>query len=635
MLPLGASRLRQFPHLIPIGIGIAIVVVAYLQALNFPFFSDDEDYIPLNSKLASLPLSELWRLFTEPYNVFEFLPLRDLSYWIDITLFGFIPAAFRIHNLILYLLSLPLVYATTMSLWRYFRPDAATSAPWFAAIVTALFTLHPAHVEMVVWITGRKDVLAGLFSWLALWLAVTARREHGLSAPHAIGTLIAFAAVMFSKASYIAVAPVIAILWCLFWFNLSAKDRQTTKLLWPLSILLLAVLMLITFIDNSTVKNPSDLGIAMVTQSLAAMGRLASITLSPGSRHFYYPVTEYPYFSGMIALGGLVLATASAGVLLMLRKRSLEGFALVAFVLLCVPYIHLIPFRTFALVQDRYVALALWPIVLLAVILSWRLNTLPRTLVLLLVSLPWIIQTIDRPREWRNYEEILNADIREYHGYYVPVIYKIIFVHLPQGLNGEALTAASDILDPDMRKIATNLVQADAVRGRAINTGDPSNAISALSKMEYLLNQQPDKYSLNSPRAYVLNACRQLLVIEWKSLAKQFANDALVRYHAGLWMTKMGDYVGAISNLRAATESRRLPEGRRGTAYKNIGFAMMRRGDIAEAESYLRLSLLQTLPDMEAQCFLAEIYRKTERKEEEKRAELACNKYKTSTEGPP
>ena len=67
----------------------------------------------------------MWRLLTEPYNPLEFLPLRDLSYWFDIKLFGLNPAALRAHNIILYLLCLPLVYATTLGLWRYFRPADA------------------------------------------------------------------------------------------------------------------------------------------------------------------------------------------------------------------------------------------------------------------------------------------------------------------------------------------------------------------------------------------------------------------------------------------------------------------------------------------------------------------------------
>src|SRR3990170_3866104 len=102
-------RIRQLAPLAPILFGAVVAVAAYLQALDYPFISDDEAYITENTKLAGLHLTELWRLFTGPYNHFsEFLPLRDLSYWFDIALFGLTPSAFRMHNILLYLLCLPL-----------------------------------------------------------------------------------------------------------------------------------------------------------------------------------------------------------------------------------------------------------------------------------------------------------------------------------------------------------------------------------------------------------------------------------------------------------------------------------------------------------------------------------------------
>lgn len=151
------ARLRQFVPLMLVLVSASVAVGAYLQAFNYPFISDDLTYLPQNTKLIGLHLADLWRLFIEPYNCcFEYLPLRDLSYWLDIKLFGLTPSASRGHNILLYLLSLPLVYATTLAIWKYFRPVDATSAPWAAAAVTALFALHPTLVESVVWISGRN-----------------------------------------------------------------------------------------------------------------------------------------------------------------------------------------------------------------------------------------------------------------------------------------------------------------------------------------------------------------------------------------------------------------------------------------------------------------------------------------------
>ena len=57
---------------------------------------------------------------------------------------------------------------TTVLLWRLL---AALEVPrsWLAA---ALFGVHPVHVESVVWITERKNVLSGLCYVLALRLVL-------------------------------------------------------------------------------------------------------------------------------------------------------------------------------------------------------------------------------------------------------------------------------------------------------------------------------------------------------------------------------------------------------------------------------------------------------------------------------
>ena len=410
---------RQFlPSMIVLA-SVFVAVGAYLQALSYPFFSDDITYLPENAKLIGLPFSELWRLFAEPYNCcFEFLPLRDLSYWIDIHLLGLTPMASRGNNIFLYLLCLPLIYATTSAIWRYFRPSDAGNAPWAAAVVTALFALHPALVESVVWISGRKYVLPNLFAMLALWLAVAARREQGLSVPHAAATMVAFGATMLSKTSYVGIAPLIALVWLLFWLDIQVQHRQKTLLLWPLAIILLAGLMTLIFVTKNEGFDamPFYFGIEAVTRTFAVLGWMARLAFSLGSRHFLYPVFEDPNLHFMVTLGAAVLAATAAGGFLLLRKRSLEGFALAAFLLICVPYIQLLPNHPPSLVSDRYLALAVWPAILLIVALLWRFKPVLRIALLLVIALLWGIQTVERPRDWRSMETLYNADLRAYPG---------------------------------------------------------------------------------------------------------------------------------------------------------------------------------------------------------------------------
>jgi len=621
-------HLRQFAPWLLALVSATMAVAAYLQALNYPFISDDISYIVTNKGLAELRLTELWRLLVEPYNVgFEFLPLRDLSYWIDIALFGQNPAALRLHNILLYLLCLPLVYATTASLWRYFRPADASSAPWAAAAVTSLFALHPALVESVVWISGRKYILPNFFSLLALWLAVSVKREQRFSSRYAVATLAAFVAVMFSKASYVAVAPVIAMLWLIFWRDIPPPQRRRSLLLWPLAILALAAFLLLIFIVNNEGFDtvPAYFGVEAVTRSLAVLGGLTRISISPEARHFFYPVFEGPWFATMVALGVAVLGSAGWGVAMLMRKRSLAGFALLVFLLLCMPYLQLVPAKPPSLVSDRYVALAIWPVALLIVSLVWRLKPLPRTILLLFIALPWFFQTVERTRDWRNFEKLVDADSRAYPGYYMPAFYTIINSQMHNGLYREASAAANNLTSPEIRNVMVKLIQADRIlRIDSLSTGKPHEAMNLLLELGRILEQAPPQTKWDTPMLFTWLQLKVTLANEWQYLAEIFPGEVSVRYNAGAYLLNMHRYKDAEIHLRAAIESRRLPQSLLNATYLNLGIAYIKTGRPSEAEIPLRAALAQPQPDMRAHCLLAEAYKQSHRPEEAARAADKC-----------
>jgi protein O-mannosyl-transferase len=618
------ARMWQLAPLALVLVSAVVAVGIYLQTLHYPFISDDSGYVTENSKLAGLRLTELWRLFTEPYNDFsEFLPLRDLSYWFDITLFGLNPTAFRMHSILLYLLCLPLVYATMLELWRYFRPVDAASAPWAAAAVTALFALHPSHTEAVVWIAGRKDVLAGMFSLFALWLAVRVKQEQGLSAPYAAATLVALLAAMLSKATAVAVAPLIAILWVIFWRDIPAPNRRRFLLLWPFASLLLAACIALVFAAIITTRIPLYFGIEAATRSLAVLGWLARLAVSPESRHFFYPVFEDTYLPAMVALGLAVLAAAVAGMVMILRRRSLEGFALVAFLLLCGPSMQLIPYAPPSLASDRFVFLAVWPAVLLVVALSWRLKPVPRTAILLVIALAWGFQAAERTRDWRSFEVLVDSDFHAFPGYSMPAMYKSD-IQLSKGLFREAGETASGITIPEVRNTMIKLVKAHQAVTDSTSTGDPHNAMAILLDFGLGLKQTPVQAQWDAPIGIIWRINRKYLEFEWQKLVKRFPNDVLVRYNAGSSLLSIRKYEDAIVHLRAATESQRLPESLRGTAFKNLGVALLNSGHAAEAEAPLRAALEQSPSELSAYCSLSAVYKQTSRLEEAARAEADC-----------
>ena len=602
----------------------AIAVAFYLPALHYPFISDDAGYVTENSKLAGLSQAELWRLFTGPYNDFsEFLPLRDLSDWFDIVLFGLNPSAFRAHSILIYLLCLPLVYATTLGLWRYFRPADAASGPWAAAVVTVLFALHPSHTEAVVWIAGRKDALAGMFSLFALWLAVRAKSKQGLSAVYAAAALVALLAAILSKATAVAVAPLIALLWVFFWRDIPPAERRYSLLLWPLACLLLAACFAGIFASIITTRVPLYFGVEAVTRSLAVLGWLSRLSVSPENRHFLYPVFEYSNLPIMVALGGAVLAAVAFGVVMALRRRSFEGFALVVFVLFCGPSLQLIPYAPPSLVSDRFLFLAVWPAMLLIVVLAWRLSPIPRATIFLVIALAWGFQSAERTHDWRSYEALIDSDFRAFPGYSMPAMYKSD-IQLSRGLIREAGETASGITIPEVRNSMIKLVKAHQAVTDSTSAGDPRDAMDILLDFGLGLQQLPVQARWNTSLSLIWRINRKYLEFEWQNLARYFPDDMLLRYNAGSSLLSVGKHEDAIVYLRAATESQRLPESLRGTAFKNLGVALLNSGQSAEAEAPLRAALEQSPPDLSAYCALSELYKRTNRLGEAASTEAEC-----------
>jgi tetratricopeptide (TPR) repeat protein len=86
-------------------------------------------------------------------------PLTWLSHMLDWQLFG--PRAGAQH-----LVSIGFHIANTLLLFLLL--ERMTGARWRSALVAALFAWHPLHVESVVWLAERKDVLSGFFFMLTL-----------------------------------------------------------------------------------------------------------------------------------------------------------------------------------------------------------------------------------------------------------------------------------------------------------------------------------------------------------------------------------------------------------------------------------------------------------------------------------
>jgi tetratricopeptide (TPR) repeat protein len=144
---------------------ILSTLVAYEPLRHNGFVNwDDGDYVTENQHVMDgiTPESFLWAFTT--LHAYNWHPLTWLSLMLDSELFGLSPFWFHSVNLLFHIAN------TLLLFWVLQR---MTSAIWQSAFVAALFALHPLHVESVVWIAERKDVLSGFF-----WMLTVAAYIH-------------------------------------------------------------------------------------------------------------------------------------------------------------------------------------------------------------------------------------------------------------------------------------------------------------------------------------------------------------------------------------------------------------------------------------------------------------------------
>ena len=133
----------------------------------------------------------------------SYRPLLYLSYRSDTTLSGMSPRGMHLHNLILALLSILAFYFVAS---RWLMSDRS------ALMATAVFALHPLQVESVAYVSGRGDLLAGLFALLAVAAALQFE-QAGTQAGRALWLLAGTAcllASLLSKEAYLGLPVALA-----------------------------------------------------------------------------------------------------------------------------------------------------------------------------------------------------------------------------------------------------------------------------------------------------------------------------------------------------------------------------------------------------------------------------------------
>jgi Flp pilus assembly protein TadD len=299
-------------------------------------------------------------------------PLTWISHMADVQLFG---ASAGAHHLV----SLALHTINVLLLFNFL--GAMTGNRCRSALVAVLFAVHPLHVESVVWVAERKDVLSTFFMLLSMsaWLAYL-RKPRG---PWYLAGLLLYGFSLMAKPMPVSL-PVL-LLFLDYWplgraFSLSAGGgrpqlRRVLREKAPFAVFAFAACVLAIVSQGSAgaftslEKLPAGVRIAQALQGyLWYLGK----TLWPSGLAVLYPHsgTGPPLGATVAAAAILLLLTILA--VLSARKAPFLATGWLWYLVTLAPVIGLVQVGAQS-VADRYTYL---PLIGVFVVASWSLHPL-------------------------------------------------------------------------------------------------------------------------------------------------------------------------------------------------------------------------------------------------------------------
>jgi len=341
---------------------VAATLTAYWPVTGNAFIPfDDDEYVTDNPVVRDgwTARGVAWAFTAFHSNNWH--PLTWLAHMTDAELFGLDAGGHHRTSLVLHALNAALLFLLLR---------AMTGALWPAALVAALFALHPLHVESVAWASEKKDLLSTLFWLLTVGAYWRYARRPGLGRYLAVVAL--FALGLLAKPMLVTLPFVLLLLdfWPL------ARRLQGSLLLEKVPLLALsAASCVVTWLaqqSGGVVKSLESFPLSLrLTNAVVAYIAYVGKLVWPTRLALVYPHPRtFPPWEvlGAVAL----LAGVSVLVVVLRRRRPYLLFGWLFFLGTLVPVIGVVQVGNQAY-ADRYTYV---PAIGVFVMLAWGLRDL-------------------------------------------------------------------------------------------------------------------------------------------------------------------------------------------------------------------------------------------------------------------
>jgi hypothetical protein len=233
------QKLKLGEHWLPLVALSFLSAVAFGIALGAGFLADDSWQLQFAYRVMHGEPELLWQNFKASYlgipNLDFYRPLLGFSYLLDYLIAGGSPFLYHATNFLLCTFSALLFYFLCLRLTASFGRGRSMQTAFAAA---GLFLTSPLHVETVVWISGRADLLASCFYLASLlsYLKSFDFSEQRRSRIFLLLALCAYVLALLTKESVIGLPLLLAALPLILPQLIAAKKSYPAYLvqkLWP------------------------------------------------------------------------------------------------------------------------------------------------------------------------------------------------------------------------------------------------------------------------------------------------------------------------------------------------------------------------------------------------------------------
>lgn len=426
---------------------LLVAWVSYLPALDATFFSDDNIYLSFrNIALRDTHWTELGVFFAAPGSPWEYLPLRDITYWLDFQFYVDESVGFHLTNLLWYGAASVAVWWLIRELLLLCGTVGERDASCVALVGAVIFIAHPAHVEAVAWVASRKDLVGGTLGMLVLALSV--RFVGNGAGPFQWGllsVLLLFASLGKSTAMVqaVMVAAVILSVW-------PRKRREERSALFAGLVLIFVAAFVAWLIHGSVAANTgirlaNEVGaLAMLERASRILAQLVWMLVFPTPLGFYHD----PYSLGLWHWGVSFIVLALNGVALvsLFFRPQLWAFGVLLIFVSVLPYLQFVPYSTWSLASERFLFVAVAGMAMIATDLASRMLTPRIGLVLLTVTVALCaVVIIGRLQAWRSVDQLRAAELARMPSFHNTQRDLIVYWLLPQRHYGEARAIAATL----------------------------------------------------------------------------------------------------------------------------------------------------------------------------------------------